>query len=83
MAHIGTTMTSDNIIATVTLDTIIAFYTVTAFVIPLVTLLTSTPVTWREEHLWNFCVLQRLHLSNLVLYIPIKECSHYFHVFCF
>jgi hypothetical protein len=29
-------------------------------------LLTSPPVFWHEEHLWNFGVLQRVHLSNLV-----------------
>jgi hypothetical protein len=53
-------MTSNHIIATMTLDTIVAF------VIRMVALLTSTPVMMREEHLWNLCVLQRVHLPNLV-----------------
>jgi hypothetical protein len=29
-------------------------------------LLTSPPVMWRDEHLWNVSVLQRVHLSNPV-----------------
>jgi hypothetical protein len=58
--HIVTTVTSFNIVATVTFDTIVDF------VIPLVVLLTSSPVMWRKERLWKFSVLQRVHLSNLV-----------------
>jgi hypothetical protein len=27
---------------------------------------TMTYVMWREEHLWNVCALQRVHLSNLI-----------------
>jgi hypothetical protein len=42
------------------LDTIAALY------IPLIVLLTSLPVMWRKEHLWNYTVLQIVHLSNLV-----------------
>jgi hypothetical protein len=38
----------------VTLDTIVFFDTIVAFGIPLVAPLTSSPVMWREEHLWNF-----------------------------
>jgi hypothetical protein len=44
-------MISDHIIATITLDTTVEFYTTVAFVIALVAMLTSTPVMWREEHL--------------------------------
>jgi hypothetical protein len=29
---------------------------------------TTTYVIWREEHLWNTCVLQRVHPSNLLFY---------------
>jgi hypothetical protein len=29
-------------------------------------LLTSSPVIWREEHLWNFSVLQRVDVSNFL-----------------
>jgi hypothetical protein len=54
-------MISDHITSETTLDTIIAF------VNPLVALLTSSLVMWREEHFWNFSVLQRVHLSNLVI----------------
>jgi hypothetical protein len=38
-------MVVDHIVATMMLDTTVAF------VIPLVTLLTSSPVMWRKEHL--------------------------------
>jgi hypothetical protein len=44
-------------IATVTLDAIVTFDTIVAFVIPFIVLLMSTPVMWHEEHLWNFSVL--------------------------
>jgi hypothetical protein len=44
-------MVSNRIIATTTLNTAVAFDIIVAFVIPLVALLTSTPVMWREEHL--------------------------------
>jgi hypothetical protein len=27
----------------------------------------TTYVMWREEHLWNVTILQRVHLSNVVL----------------
>jgi hypothetical protein len=53
-------MTSNHIIATMPTDTIVAF------VIPLVAMLTSMLVMWREEHLWNFSVLKGVGLSNLV-----------------
>jgi hypothetical protein len=54
-------------IAKMTLDTIVAFHTIVAFDIPLIALLTSSPVMWRKEHLWNFSVLQRVHaLSSLI-----------------
>jgi hypothetical protein len=39
---------------------------IVALVIPLVVLLMSTLVMWREEHLWNVSVLQRVDLFNLV-----------------
>jgi hypothetical protein len=59
-----TTVALDRIVAT-TLDMIVAFDTIVAFVIPLVALLTSSPVMWRKEHLWNFRVLQRVHFPFL------------------
>jgi hypothetical protein len=60
-------MTFDHVVATVALDTIVTFDIMFAFFIPLVALLTSSPVMWRKEHLWNFSVLQREHPSNLAL----------------
>jgi hypothetical protein len=41
-----------------TLETIVAFDTVVTFLIPLIALLMSTPVMWREARLWNFSLLQ-------------------------
>jgi hypothetical protein len=49
-----------------TLDTIAAFDTL------LVALLASLPMMWYEEHLWNFSVLQRVHLSNLVAFSTVN-----------
>jgi hypothetical protein len=60
-------MTSRHIVATMFLDNTVAFDTIVAFVIPLIVLLTSLTVKWCEEHLWKFSVLQKVHLSNLVL----------------
>jgi hypothetical protein len=34
---------------------------------------TMTSAMWREEHLWNVGVLQRGHLSNLVIIRIIKS----------
>jgi hypothetical protein len=42
-------MTLDHIVATMTLDTIVAFDIIVAFVIPVVALLTSSPVMWRKN----------------------------------
>jgi hypothetical protein len=44
-----------------------------AFGIPLVSMLMSMPMMWCEEHLWNFSVLQRVHLSNLVYKLEIPK----------
>jgi hypothetical protein len=52
-----------------TLDTIVAFDIIFAFVISLVSLLTALPLMWRKEHLWNFSVLRRVHLSNLIIFV--------------
>jgi hypothetical protein len=53
LAYIVATFISDRIIEMMTLDTIVAF------VILLVALLASTPMGWREEHLWNSSVLEK------------------------
>jgi hypothetical protein len=42
--------------------TLVAFDTTIASVIPLVALLTSPPMMWHKEQLWNFSVFQRVHL---------------------
>jgi hypothetical protein len=71
-----TTMISDHVIETMALDTIVVFDTIVAFrVMSTVALscfyqlgspLASLPMMWREEHLWNFSVLQRVvRLSSL------------------
>jgi hypothetical protein len=52
--HIIATVTSYHIIATMTLYTIVAFDTTVVFVVPLVALLASMPVLWREEHFLEF-----------------------------
>jgi hypothetical protein len=65
--HTVPTMTVDLTVATIPLDRIVDFDTIVAFAIPRVALLALSPVMWREEHLWNSSVLQRVHLSNLVL----------------
>jgi hypothetical protein len=54
------TMLLDHTVSSVPLDTIVPS------VIPLVSLLISSPMKWHKEHLWNFSVLQRVHLSKLV-----------------
>jgi hypothetical protein len=57
-------VTSDRVAATMTLDTIVAF------VIPLVALLTSSPVMWRKEHVWYVSVLQRVgYKFPILLYL--------------
>jgi hypothetical protein len=48
LKHTVSTVTSDQIIATITLDNTVAFDTIIALVIPLVALLTSTPETLHE-----------------------------------
>jgi hypothetical protein len=72
LVHIVATVTLDYIIATMALDHIIAFDTIVAFFIPLFALLTSSPMMWYKEHLWNISALQRVHFSNLVTCLIIK-----------
>jgi hypothetical protein len=48
-----------------TLRNIVAFDTIVAIVIPLVSLLTSSSVMWRKERLWNVSVPQKVQLSSL------------------
>jgi hypothetical protein len=66
-------MNLNGIAATMSLDTIVASDTIVLFVVPLVALLTSWPVMWRKEHLWNCSVLQRVHISNP---LPITLYGH-------
>jgi hypothetical protein len=60
-------MTSDYIIAIMPSDTIVAL------VIPLVALLTSPPVMWRKEHLWNFGVIQTVSIP--IQYDLFQHCE--------
>lgn len=48
--------------------------TIAAFLILLVSLLTSSPEMWRKEHIWNFRVLQRVHLSIL---LQVVDCYRF------
>jgi hypothetical protein len=57
LAHILTTMTLNRTVATITSHTIVEFGTIVALVIPLTSLLTSSLVMWRKEHVLNFSVL--------------------------
>jgi hypothetical protein len=63
--HIVATMTLDHIVARMNLDVMVAFDNFVAFAIPFVALLTPSPVMWRKEHIRNFSVLQRAHISSL------------------
>jgi hypothetical protein len=45
-----------HIVTTMTLDSIVAFYIIVAFVIPLVALLTSSLVVWRKECFFGISV---------------------------
>jgi hypothetical protein len=60
------TMTLDRFIGTMILDIADVFNTNAAFIIPFVDLPTSPPAMWCEERIWNFSVLQRIHLPITV-----------------
>jgi hypothetical protein len=49
-------MSLDHIAATTTLDIIVVFDAFAVFVVPMFAMLTSSPVVWGEEPLWNFSV---------------------------
>jgi hypothetical protein len=53
-----------------TLDSPVAFDTIVAFVIPLIALLTSSPVMWRKERLWKFSMLQIVFFFKSCLFLP-------------
>jgi hypothetical protein len=57
------TMILDHTVATTSLDTIIAN------VFPLLALMMTLPVMPRKDHLWKLSVLQRVHHSNLFIYL--------------
>jgi hypothetical protein len=75
--RIVTTIILGHVVETMTLDTNVAFDTIDAFLIPLVVLLTSSPMMWRKEQLWNFSVLQRVHFSNLVILLSALLLFYY------
>jgi hypothetical protein len=64
-------MTSDYIITTMILDSIIACDNVDAFVILLVALMTASFLMWRKERLWNFAILRGVNHSNCI--IPVRS----------
>jgi hypothetical protein len=66
------TVTSYHIIP-ITLNVMVSFDVIVAFIIPLVTLLTSSPLMWRGEHLWNFSVLQRTRFSSIESYTSAEN----------
>lgn len=68
-------------IATVTLDTVVAF-AIVVFVMCIVALLLSRPVLC-EEHLWNLCAPESIHLSsflvyfqNIISHLRVECCPH-------
>jgi hypothetical protein len=65
--HTVATMTLNRVIAKMPFDVIVAFDTIVAVLTPLVVLLTSSPVMWLKEHICDFSVFQKVHLTNLLL----------------
>jgi hypothetical protein len=68
------TMTLGHTVETIVLENIVVLDTIVALDNPLVSMLTSSSVMWRKEHLWNFTVFQRVHISSLVSVV----CSYSF-----
>jgi hypothetical protein len=66
-----------HIVATMTLNHVLAFHTIVKFIVRLVALLTSSALTWLKEHHWNFSVLRRVHLSNLVCFSRLLNYSQH------
>jgi hypothetical protein len=65
------------IVASITLDTIVAFDTIIAFVFPLVALLTSSLVMQPKEHLSNFSVLQRVPIFPILFEFSVLHFPAY------
>jgi hypothetical protein len=84
--HIVTLTTLDLTAAAISLDVIFAFDTIFAHVILTLALLMSSPLMWHSEHLWDISVVQRAHISKLVLYgcetgyVPLRN-GHKIQVF--
>jgi hypothetical protein len=73
--HHIVTMNSDHIQTTMTLDTFlkVTLDTIVTFVILMVALLGSSHVMWRRENFWNFGVIHKVHISNLVLIVSVIQ----------
>jgi hypothetical protein len=66
------TIILDTAVATMTLDINVGFHTVVTFVIPLVSLMESSPLVWSKERLWNFnVILQRMFFYFVIYYVLI------------
>jgi hypothetical protein len=81
LEHIFATVALVNIVATVflihinssvTMGIIVAFNIIVAFLIPLVIVLTSSRVKWREEHLWNLCTSKTALFQEAVSFEGMK-----------
>jgi hypothetical protein len=80
--YIVTLLTWDKIIETMTFDIIVAFDTTVAFVIPLVALLTSLPVMWREERLRISVYSKECIFPIVFIWIIIHSEDKYFFTSC-
>jgi hypothetical protein len=69
LAYTLKTMILDQIVVTVIMDTTAASDNIVVFVIPLVALLTSTPVMCRQQHLWNSDEVQTVHHSKFSSFV--------------
>lgn len=77
LVHIVATISSDRIVATMTMNHVLAFHTIVQVIVRLVALLTSSALTWLKEHHWNLSVLRRVHLSNLVCFSRLLNYSQH------
>jgi hypothetical protein len=62
------------LVATITLDTIVAYDTIIAFVIPIITMLTSSYSIWREEKLWNVVYSMEYTFQIYLLFLYCHSC---------
>jgi hypothetical protein len=80
--HTVATITSDHI-SRMPSDSIVSFDTIFAYVIPLVAMLTSTPLMWREERLWDFSVLFPIFLLKVYIMFYVAYIYIYIYIYIF